>query len=114
MVSGFVTSPYDQLRICSGVAMLIRIALKSFTSNNVPSRGVAPHELPAGRLYVRAARTSLRTTNSVALFESRNVHVETWDLVETGFVREVDLFLILVQNLYRQRQALQLLDQNLE
>ncbi len=32
MVSGLVTCPYDQERICSGEANDMRMALKSFTS----------------------------------------------------------------------------------
>src|SRR5215210_7394684 len=36
MVSGLVTSPYDQDRIASGDARLIRIASKLFTSSTRP------------------------------------------------------------------------------
>src|SRR5512139_4020720 len=41
MVSGFVTSPYDQERIFSGLARLIRIALKSLIVRALSNRNDA-------------------------------------------------------------------------
>src|SRR6188472_1713806 len=46
MVSGFVTSPYDQEWIASGEARLIRIASKLLTSSTRPRSDRSPREYP--------------------------------------------------------------------
>src|SRR5437868_7141622 len=96
MVSGFVTSPYDHPRICSGDARLIRIALKSFTSNNVPSEwslGSAGRPPPVNR------SSCPQLPVLVAFFESGNVHIETRDLIQPCLIGEVNFFFILVEHL---------------
>src|SRR6266849_3035918 len=86
MVSGLVTSPYDQERICSGEAMLIRIALKSLTSN----------------------------IGLFLALEPGQVQSELGHDVACRILDELDLLLVLIEDLYGQAKGLQFLDQDLE
>src|SRR3989304_7636626 len=86
MVSGLVTSPYDQERTCSGEARDMRRALKSLTS---------------------------RAKEILSLLEAAHVDSELRDPRGGGF-RQGPPLLFFVQSLHRQSQALQLLHQHLE
>src|SRR3990172_180596 len=85
MVSGFVASPYDHDRICSGEASEMRTAVKLLTSSTqqlLPSLHAFQVDPQAGRFKT--------------------------------FLRKGHAFLIFVQHLAGQSETLQLLDQDLE
>src|SRR3970282_1117758 len=86
MVSGLVSSPYDQERTCSGEARDMRRALKSLTS---------------------------RAKEILSLLEAAHVDSELRDL-RGGRFRQGHPLLLFVQYLHCQSQALQLLHQYLE
>src|SRR5579884_42289 len=121
MVSGLVTSPYDHPRICSGDARLIRIALKSFTSSNVSSDRAMSCELRAVSCgcpswFPHSSQPVAQGCSQllVALLESGDVDIQGRHLILARLIGDVDLFVLFVQNLNREGQALQLLHEHLE
>src|SRR5687767_13878610 len=86
MVSGLVTSPFDQSRICSGDASEMRMALKLLTSS-ISSSVLEPGQVDPAQIGQRVGRDVLG---------------------------EVDLFLVLVEDLDVETEALELLDEHLE
>src|SRR3989304_558939 len=86
MVSGFMTSPYDQDRTCSGEASDMRMALKSLTSS------------------AKEILSPLKATQVNAQFRQ----------VQRRRVGQGHPLLLFVEDLHCQPQALQLLDEHLE
>src|SRR5690349_18041369 len=104
MVSGFLTSPYDQERISSGEAIPIRIF------ENVLASAIGYYFLVLllkGRLVVSQAQGALAAARGG--FDRILVRI---DVVVA--VAQVDLAVLLVQHRHFQAETLQLVDQNLE
>src|SRR5699024_9182227 len=122
MVSGFLTSPCDQLRTSSAVARPIRSSSKTLTSSNFPtSFGGSPCGTKSGR-YAPGAGVLGRRARGSDLFDA--ARVGTTGQVDTElFGGAVDLLIAVahldggavgVEHLHVQAQGLHLLDQHLE
>src|SRR5438067_467001 len=91
MVSGLRTSPRDHCRICSGEASRMRTALKLLTSS-----------------------TTYPLLIQTASLEPGQVDVERRNVVGAHIFQQRDALLVLVQDLDREPEALQLLYEHLE
>src|SRR5262245_2472334 len=115
MVSGLVTSPFDQSRICSGLASEMRMALKLLTSSMSllrAARGAAPGARePAGT----GSGVGGRSGPPGSVLEPGQVDAaQVGQRIRRGVLGKVDLLLVLVEDLHVEPQRLELLDEDLE
>src|SRR5574338_95546 len=92
MVSGLVTSPIDQSRICFGEARPIRIAPKPLMS--ICAKGVSPSESHLGEALHRSVSVSRSSSWHFARAKCRKTsllyfHVHRGELLVRGLLLEV-------------------------
>src|SRR5690606_2096109 len=76
MVSGLVTSPYDQERICSGEARLIRNLRNSLVSTRCPPNNTQDTQKRGSGLHPRPCRRHSETAAKITRFSAPAMHAK--------------------------------------